>query len=397
MSRIAAVLVLATALVAGGPALAQRPPADDSIAQIPQSAPGTPWSFIGFGVTTPANTDWKVASSTPRGATMARAMLADASQGAVLVIASELRDAEIASDADLLAVVQAQHARIGERYAVAQHEETLVRHAGTRCARHTIAARVPEDKSPRKDAAKKNDVRPFMHIVGLSCVHPTEPRLLIEVGVSERGTRDAIASTVLRDAEAVMASLAFQRYSEAALQKAAELARAGNVRDAEAQLKPYIDADAAWARFFLAQIMQRTVPPPDNLDARMKALLEPAAERGLADAQWMLGTLYLRGGTGVPRDTAMGGALLRRAAERGNAGAAFQLGLALLSDKDGLAPDQREAVLWISRSAARGQKEAQELLKSARDGKPPSAAAPAAPANPATPKPSNAPAAPASR
>jgi len=380
------VLFLVLALCATGVA-AQRPPVDDNIAQIPQSAPGTPWSFIGFGFTTPANTEWKVASSTPRGGTMARAMLPDASQGAVLVIASELRDADITSDAELLAIVQAQHARIGERYVVSQHEETLTRHAGTRCARHTIAARVPEDKSPRKDAAKKNDARAFLHIAGISCVHPTEPRLLIEVGVSERTTRDAIASPVLRDAEAAMASLSFQRYSEAALQKAAELARAGNVRDAETQLKPYIDADAAWARFFLAQIMQRTVPPPDNVDARMKALLEPAAERGLADAQWMLGTLLLRGGPGVPRDTAMGGALLRRAAERGNPGAAFQLGLALLSDKDGLAPDQREAVLWISRSAARGQKEAQDLLKSARDGKPPPApAAPAAPAGPATPR-----------
>ncbi len=118
----------------------------------------------------------------------------------------------------------------------------------------------------------------------------------------------------------------------------------------------------------------------------------------------MLGTLPLRGGEGVPRDSAMAGALLRRAAERGNAGAAFQLGLALLSDKDGLAPDQREAVLWISRAAARGQKEAQELLKSARDGKapaaagapgpraaPPGAAAPL-PGPSATPPPASAPA-----
>lgn len=366
-------LALACALLPAA-AFAQSAPVDDNIAHIPQSAPGTPWSFIGFGFTSPVNTEWRVASSTPRGATLSRALLNDASQGAVLVVASELRDAEITSDAELLAVVQAQHARIGERFVLGQHEETLTRHAGTRCARHTLTARVPEDKSPRKDAAKKNDVRIFMHIVGLSCVHPTEPRMLVEVGVSERSTRDAIASMVLRDAEAAMASLTFQRYSEAALQKAAEHARTGNVRDAEAQLKPYIDADAAWARFFLAQIMQRTVPAPDNAEARIKALLDPAAERGLSDAQWMLGTLYLRGAAGVPRDTALAGALLRRAAERGNAGAAFQLGLALLSDKDGLAPDQREAVLWISRAAARGQKEAQELLKSARDAKAPAPA-----------------------
>jgi TPR repeat protein len=78
----------------------------------------------------------------------------------------------------------------------------------------------------------------------------------------------------------------------------------------------------------------------------------------------------LRGAPGVTRDPALAEALLRRAAERGNPGAQYQLGIALLSGKDGLAADQREAVLWITRAAARGQKEAQELLTSARDGSP---------------------------
>jgi TPR repeat protein len=109
------------------------------------------------------------------------------------------------------------------------------------------------------------------------------------------------------------------------------------------------------------------VPPPPDVGPRVKALLEPAADRGLADAQWMLGTLLLRGTAGVSKDTPLAEALLRRAAERGNPGAAFQLGLALLSPNDGLSPDRREAVVWISRSAARGQKEAQDLLESARE------------------------------
>ncbi len=69
----------------------------------------------------------------------------------------------------------------------------------------------------------------------------------------------------------------------------------------------------------------------------------------------------------MPKEPPLAEALLRRAAEHGNPGAAFQLGIALLSPKDGLSPDRREAVVWISRSAARGQKEAQELLQSARD------------------------------
>jgi TPR repeat protein len=87
----------------------------------------------------------------------------------------------------------------------------------------------------------------------------------------------------------------------------------------------------------------------------------------LADAQWSLGTLYLRGAPGVPKDPSLAEALLRRAAERGNAGAAFQLGIAQLSGADGIAANKNEGALWVQRAAVRGLKEAQELLKGTSD------------------------------
>jgi hypothetical protein len=310
---------------------------------------------------------------------MGRSMSTTEPHSAVLVISGELLDQPVESDNELLAVAKQRHARIGERWVLSKHDETLARHGGTRCARHTMAAREPEDKSPRKDAAQANATRSYLLVTGLSCVHPTDARLLVEIGVSERSPRDAMSPIIQRDAEQVIASLAFQRYSEAALQKSAELARAGSVKDAESMLKPFVDANAAWARYFLAQIIERTVPPPPEIGARLRSLLEPAAERGLADAQWMLGSLYLRGAPGLPKDAAIAEALLRRAAERGNPGAAFQLGIVLLSGADGVPPNQREALLWVTRSAARGQKEAQDLLQSARDG-PPARGEPARPA-----------------
>jgi hypothetical protein len=297
----------------------------------------------------------------------------------VLVLASELLDKPVDSDSALLELARNRHAKIGERWQVGRHEETIVRHAGTRCARHVLQAIEPEDLSPRKGAAKANDQRSTLNVSGLSCVHPTDSTLLIEVGVSERGRAAKMSPTIERDAEQVIASLAFHRYSEQALQRAAEAARVTGLADAEAVLKPYVDADAAWARFFLAQIVERAKPPPDNVGVRLKALLEPAAERGLADAQWSLGTLYLRGVPGLTRDPALGEALLRRAAERGNPGAAFQLGIAQLSGNDGIPVNRREALVWIQRAAFRGQKEAQELLQSAQT-KPTGAQKPAAPA-----------------
>jgi hypothetical protein len=364
-------LIPALFIALTGVASAQRSPApDESVLQIPQSSPGSPWSFIGYGITTPSDPQWFATTSTPRGGAMGRSFSAAPPHSAVLVLSSELLEQPIDSDSELLTVARARHARLAERWTLGKHEEVLTRHAGTRCARHEIAAREPEDKSPRKDVAQVNAARSYFHVTGISCVHPTDARLLVEIGVSERSTRDGMSAAVRGDAEQVLSSLSFQRYSEQALQKSAELARAGNVQEAEAMLKPYVDAGAAWSRYFLAQIVERAVPPPKDAGVRLKTLLEPAAERGLADAQWMLGTIYLRGAPGIAKDAPLAEALLRHAAERGNPGAAFQLGVALLSGTDGVARDQRDGLVWITRAAARGQKEAQDLLKSARDSLP---------------------------
>lgn len=358
LAFVVALLTLQAYAQAGGP-----PRIDDQVGQIPQTAPGAPWAFIGFAFTPPADAEWFVAASTPRGATMGRNLSKAEPHTAVIVLASELLEKPVETDAVLLELARARHAKIGERWQIGKHEEAIVRHAGTRCARHLLEAIEPEDRSPRKDAAKANAQRGTLNVRGMSCMHPTDATLLVEVGVSERGREATMTPTVARDAEQVIASLSFHRYTEKALQRAAEASHK-NLAEAEAVLKPYVDADAAWARFFLAQIVERAKPAPDNVGARLKALLEPASERGLADAQWSLGTLYLRGLPGLNRDPALAEALLRRSAERGNPGAAFQLGIALLSGNDGIPGNRREALLWIQRAAVRGQKEAQDLLQS---------------------------------
>jgi len=361
------------AMFAGSTAHAQRAPADqppridERVAQIPQTALGAPWAFIGFAVTTPTDPEWFVATSTPRGGSMGRHLSANDAHTAVLVMSSEMLDKPIDTDSALLELARARHAKLSERWQIGKHEETIVRHAGTRCARHTLEAIQIEDKSPRKDAAKANEQRSSMFVIGISCIHPTDSAMLIEVGISERGQVAKMSSAIARDGEQAIASLAFDRFNEQALQKSAEAARKTGLGDAEAVLKPYIDADAAWARYFLAQIIERARPVPENAGVRIKSLLEPAAEKGLADAQWSLGTLYLRGAPGVPKDPSLAEALLRRAAERGNAGAAFQLGIAQLSGADGIAANKNEGALWVQRAAVRGLKEAQELLKGTSD------------------------------
>ncbi len=360
------------AALAGSTAHAQRAPADqppridERVAQIPQTALGAPWAFIGFAVTTP--TDRRLVrrnQHAPRRVDGTPPFGGD-DHTAVLVLSSDILAKPIDTDAALLELARSRHAKLSERWKIGKHEETIVRHAGTRCARHTLEAIQLEDTSPRKSAAKANEQRNSMFVIGISCVHPTDSSMLVEVGVSERGRVTTGSPNVARDAEQAIASLSFQRFNEQALQKSAEAARTTGLADAEAVLKPYIDADAAWARYFLAQIVERARPVPENAGVRIKSLLEPAAEKGLADAQWSLGTLYLRGAPGVPKDPSLAEALLRRAAERGNAGAAFQLGIAQLSGADGIAANKSEGALWVQRAAVRGLKEAQELLKGTR-------------------------------
>jgi hypothetical protein len=351
---------------------AQRTPTDpprieERVAQIPQSALGAPWAFIGFAVTTPTDPEWFVATGTPRGGSMGRHLSPDDAHTAILVLSSDTLDKPIETDTALLELARSRHAKLAERWQIGKHDESIVRHAGTRCARHTLEATQIEDKSPRKDAAKANEQRASMSVLGISCVHPTDSTLLVEVGVSERGRSTTMSPGIARDAEAAIASLSFHRFNEQALQKSAEAARTTGLADAEAVLKPYVEADAAWARYFLAQIVERAKPAPENAGVRVRALLEPAAEKGLADAQWSLGTLFLRGAPGVPKDPALAEALLRRAAERGSAGAAYQLGIAQLSGAEGIAANKAEAALWIQRAAVRGLKEAQDLLQGARD------------------------------
>ena len=244
------VLVLPGHTAAQAPATAPR--VDERVAQIEQTAPGAPWAFIGYAITPPGNADWFVADGTPRGGTMGRQLSATEPHNAVLVLSSETIGKTIESDTALLELARARHAKIGERWSVQRHDESVVRHAGTRCARHVIEAREPEDRSPRRDTDKVNARRTSLHVMGLSCMHPNDPTVLVEVGVSERSLGTTMTPEVRKDAEAVIASLAFHRFSEDTLQKSAEVARKDGLAAAEAVLKPYVDANAAWARYFLA-------------------------------------------------------------------------------------------------------------------------------------------------
>ncbi len=86
------------------------------------------------------------------------------------------------------------------------------------------------------------------------------------------------------------------------------------------------------------------------------------AEQGDADAQDILGLMYLKG-EGVPQDYAEAARWARRAAEQGHADAQNRLGV-MYYDGKGVSVDHAAAAMWLRRAAEQGNAYAQWSLGS---------------------------------
>src|SRR5262249_34520322 len=85
--------------------------------------------------------------------------------------------------------------------------------------------------------------------------------------------------------------------------------------------------------------------------------VRPLAEQGNADAQFILGKMYLKG-QGVPKDPEQANKWFRQAAAQGNADSQFFLGASYLLPHKDIA----EGVKWMRLSAEQGNQDAQLLL-----------------------------------
>ena len=90
------------------------------------------------------------------------------------------------------------------------------------------------------------------------------------------------------------------------------------------------------------------------------SLVRPLAEQGVAEAQFMLGTMYFDG-QGVPQDHAEAFKWLRRAALQGIAESQYVLGI-MYDQGEGIREDDAEAVKWYRLAADQGNVNAQYNL-----------------------------------
>ena len=92
-------------------------------------------------------------------------------------------------------------------------------------------------------------------------------------------------------------------------------------------------------------------------------LLKPLAERGNSRAQFVVGDLCVFE-AGVSCDSKSGIRWLTAAAEKGNADAQDDLGTVYYEGSIGVPQNYKSALRWLSKSAAQGNSIAQELLSS---------------------------------
>jgi hypothetical protein len=138
----------------------------------------------------------------------------------------------------------------------------------------------------------------------------------------------------------------------------------GTAQDPAAALVAFRSAAAGGnkeAMFTAARIML-TQPDPE-MRAEGLGLMNRAVENGHIQATLMLATAYGRGENGLPKDEAKAEALLKPGAERGDADCQMTLA-SLYKFGDSFAARRDEAQVWLQRAADQGHPKALEILSS---------------------------------
>ena len=127
------------------------------------------------------------------------------------------------------------------------------------------------------------------------------------------------------------------------------------------------------AMFTAARIML-TMPDPE-MRAEGLSLMNRAIENGHIQATLMLATAYGRGENGLPKDEAKAETLLKPGAERGDADCQMALA-SLYQFGDTFAARRDEAQVWLQRAADKGHPKALEILRSEEVQRPAESAGP---------------------
>ena len=141
----------------------------------------------------------------------------------------------------------------------------------------------------------------------------------------------------------------------------------GTAQDQAAALASFrraADGGNTKAMFAAARIMLSQ--PDAEMRSEGLALMNRAIENGHIQATLMLATAYGRGSMGMPKDEAKAEALLKQAAERGDADCQMTLA-SLYKFGETFTAQRDEARVWLQRAADQGHPKALEIFRSEQE------------------------------
>lgn len=322
----------------------------------PIANPGAPWPFVGFVINVPELRDLYSLVVNRETAVIGKLVVRPARTWTFSALTQ--RPGRTFKNSRALADYMRTGRKVGlepNRYTKLTHEEFAAEHLGQPCTRYQIRA---------LDRGTKSDASIPIQLRGLTCVHPDQPDLLVDLTYSELGGEGAMSEVLTKAGGQFLESLRFLPVkAPPALRDAHAMGRAGNMPGSLALLKLAAESGdtRAAAEIGLALVEGRGVPADPEAGRKW---LEAATKDGWIDALYTLGVVYDKG-LGVPRDPIVAEKWWLRAADQRDAQAQFNLGVYAWNGENARR-DVKSACAWWERAAANGHEGALKNFKANR-------------------------------
>ena len=313
--------------------------------------PDTPWIYAGFSVNTPADPGWV---SYYRGGQSAA--LGKTSDDATHIFGVNVLAAPIAepvhNSEELVAQLKTRRPSLVdlEEFSITSRLESPAQVNGYWCSQYTLKAQ-----------AKKPDSLPHLFIAGISCADPSNPQLLVDVGVSDLTGADEMALQLFPIAQRMAQTIKFvPRIKKEQAEAVSKALSSSDVKAAIAILQPRAETGDSRAAFLMADIYMNAKDAQDYSLARK--WLEISATQGERDALYQMGSLYDKA-LGVERNLEQAVKWFKLAADQRDSQAQLNLGILHDPRAEGYAKDAQIAAQWFVLAANNGNKRAKQILE----------------------------------
>ena len=317
----------------------------------PILVPGAPWSFDGFIVDAPQDTDWASFSKNPTSAELGK-KFDDGRTTAAVIESRKYADSIVRAD-DLLALMKQEQATPDDPKAMKlmDYAGEVINPKGLLCGRSV--ARFEDNRGKSTEPG-------LLFVRGLTCARPDRPDVVVSLRFAER-TAAGQDLQLAGIGEKFLTSLRFTPPAAKVVADARAAIGAKRSDDAIKLLAPAAEEGDAEAAAFLGNLYLYGTGVREDLPAARK-WLEVAARGGQVEALYNLGAIYDKA-IGVPRDPREAIKWFTLAADQRDPTA--QLNLAIFYFRgDGVEKDPATGEAWLRRSAGNGNKRAQGLLAS---------------------------------